>query len=125
MEEEEDATAAAASPKDLASQMSAISPATEVAVAHWVVGARLESKSRDSSGGEQWFPAKVLEVEADKILVHYMQWNARHDEWIPSNSPRLRAMPMSGKSSRHNSGGGASETELTTSLASASAASHC
>eukprot|EP00093_Oithona_nana_P004167 04167.XXX_158335_159279_1 [CDS] Oithona nana genome sequencing. len=111
MEEEEDATAAA-SPKDLAQ----MSPSPEVA-AHWVVGARLESKSRDSSGGEQWFPAKVLEVEGDKILVHYMQWNARHDEWIPSNSPRLRAMPNSGKSSRHNSGGGISETELMTSLA--------
>ena len=117
MEEEEDATAAA-SPKDLA-LMSASPP--ELPTVSWVVGARLESKARDSSGGEQWFPAKVLEVEADKILVHYMQWNARHDEWIPSNSPRLRAAQScnSGKSSRHNSGGGEigiSETELMTSL---------
>ena len=76
-------------------------------VAHWSVGSRLESKSRDSNGGEQWFPAKVLEVEADKVLVHYMQWNARHDEWIPSNSSRLRPVTSgsSGRSSRHSSGG--------------------
>ena len=75
-------------------------------VANWSVGSRLESKSRDSNGGEQWFPAKVLEVEADKVLVHYMQWNARHDEWIPSNSSRLRQETSgSGRSSRHSSGG--------------------
>lgn len=76
----------------------------------WTVGSRLESKARDSNGGEQWFPAKVLEVESEGrgVLVHYMQWNARHDEWIPSNSPRLRPAVhcgSSGKSSRHNSGG--------------------
>ena len=106
MEEEEDATAAA-SPKDPAQMPPSPLQPPEASIAHlWAVGSRLESKARDSSGGEQWFPAKVLEVEADKILVHYMQWNARHDEWIPSNSPRLRPLPGSGKSSRHNSGGG-------------------
>ena len=106
MEEEEDATAAA-SPKDPAQMPPSPLQPPEASIAQlWAVGSRLESKARDSNGGEQWFPAKVLEVEADKILVHYMQWNARHDEWIPSNSPRLRPLPGSGKSSRHNSGGG-------------------
>ena len=89
-------------PTSITDQEVAVGP-----VVHWSVGSRLESKSRDSNGGEQWFPAKVLEVEADKILVHYMQWNARHDEWIPSNSSRLRPVTSgsSGRSSRHSSGG--------------------
>lgn len=110
MEEEEEATAAA-SPKDLVQVAMPSSPTNSSATnaACWVVGARLESKARDSNGGEQWFPAKVLEVEANGrgVLVHYMQWNARHDEWIPSNSSRLRPATTSGsgKSSRHNSGG--------------------
>ena len=107
-EEEEEATTAAASAKDpvtAASMPSSTPPPSPC----WAVGARLESKARDTNGGEQWFPAKLLEVEADRVLVHYMQWNARHDEWIPSNSSRLRpasSQPNSGKSSRHSSGGG-------------------
>ena len=120
MDEEEEATAAA-SPKvpsvvDMPSSPSSASTSNTVP---WVVGARLESKARDSTGGEQWFAAKVLEVEADRVLVHYMQWNARHDEWIPSSSSRLRPVSSSGKSSRHNSGGEASSeaAELTVRLA--------
>ena len=110
MEDEEEASSAAAVSSASAtpapsgnSDLSAI-PASQAF--NWSVGSRLESKARDSNGGEQWFPAKVLEVEAERILVHYMQWNARHDEWIPSNSSRLRPVTSSsGRSSRHNSGG--------------------
>ena len=112
MEEEEEATTAATSTKDQVVDMPSSPPqqqpltstATPSHHVHWAVGARLESKARDSNGGEQWFPAKVLDIEPEGrgVLVHYMQWNARHDEWIPSNSPRLR--PASGKNSRHNSG---------------------
>ena len=120
MDEEEEATAAApASAKDPSPPPPPLPPPSSSYTVPWVVGARLESKARDTNGGEQWYPAKVLEVEADRVLVHYMQWNARHDEWIPSSSSRLRPVSSSGKSSRHNSGGEASSeaAELTVRLA--------
>ncbi len=110
MEEEEEVAAAAgatattttSTPSSGQTSQCSTQPST------WAVGSRLESKARDSTGGEQWFPAKVLEVEADGrgVLVHYMQWNARHDEWIPIGSPRLRPPTglVSAKGSRHNSG---------------------
>ena len=31
------------------------------------------------------------------ILVHYMHWNSRHDEWVASNSPRLRPVRSSSR----------------------------
>lgn len=112
MEEEEEAAAAATSLPTVAETSANIQPSSPTlstssqSLVPWAVGARLESKARDSN---EWFPAKVLEVEAEGrgVLVHYMQWNARHDEWIPSNSSRLRPVHHtgSGKSSRHNSGG--------------------
>ena len=103
MEDEEEAASSSASKLLPTTTVSSASEAVGKVV--WSVGSRLESKARDSNGGEQWFPAKVLEVEAERILVHYMQWNARHDEWIPVNSSRLRPVTNSGRSSRHNSGG--------------------
>ena len=36
------------------------------------------------------------------MLVHYHNWNSRHDEWIPIDSPRLRVPPRT--SSRLDSG---------------------
>jgi len=104
MEEDEEATAVT-SAKDPVAMPSSTPPTTLNTVLPWVVGARLESKARDTNG-EHWFPVKVLEVEAGRVLVHYMNWHSRHDEWIPSNSPRLRpaSSTNSGKNSRHNSG---------------------
>jgi hypothetical protein len=32
-----------------------------------------------------------------QILVHYMHWNSRHDEWVASNSPRLRPVRSSSR----------------------------
>ena len=106
MEDEEEAASSSASTLVSTTTVSSASEAVGIV---WSVGSRLESKARDSNGGEQWFPAKVLEVEAERILVHYMQWNARHDEWIPVNSSRLRPVTNSGRSSRHNSGGGSGD----------------
>ena len=39
-----------------------------------------------------------------QVLIHYVQWNSRHDEWIACDSPRLR-VPLR-TSGRHDSGGG-------------------
>ena len=64
-------------------------------------GARLEAKDPI---GEQWFAVKVTECDQNAVLVHYVQWNSRHDEWIAIDSPRLRVPLRS--SSRHDSGGG-------------------
>ena len=82
MEEDEEATAVT-SAKDPVAMPSSTPPTTLNTVLPWVVGARLESKARDTNG-EHWFPVKVLEVEAGRVLVHYMNWHSRHDEWIPS-----------------------------------------
>ena len=38
-----------------------------------------------------------------QVLIHYVQWNSRHDEWIACDSPRLR-VPLR-TSGRHDSGG--------------------
>ena len=43
-----------------------------------------------------------VDVEDAEVLVHYHNWNSRHDEWIPIDSPRLRVPPRT--SSRHDSG---------------------
>ena len=53
----------------------------------------LPNMTRTEDSSEQWFPAKVQEIDPEKrqILVHYMHWNSRHDEWVAYNSPRLRS----------------------------------
>ena len=43
-----------------------------------------------------------IDEEESEVLVHYHNWNSRHDEWIPIDSPRLR-MPTR-TSNRHDSG---------------------
>ena len=65
-------------------------------------GSRLEA--RDGQGSDKWFSVKVQEVDLEdsEVLVHYHNWNSRHDEWIPIDSPRLRVPPRT--SSRHDSG---------------------
>ena len=67
-----------------------------------VPGSRLEA--RDGQGSDKWFSVKVQEVdkEEEEVLVHYHNWNSRHDEWIAIDSPRLRVPQRT--SSRHDSG---------------------
>ena len=43
-----------------------------------------------------------VDVEESEVLVHYHNWNSRHDEWIPIDSPRLRVPHRT--SNRHDSG---------------------
>ena len=38
-----------------------------------------------------WFPARVVQVQASKVLVHFDGWSNNWDEWIDSQSARLRA----------------------------------
>ena len=67
-----------------------------------VPGSRLEA--RDGHGSDKWFSVRVQEVDVEdsEVLVHYHNWNSRHDEWIPIDSPRLRVPQRT--SSRHDSG---------------------
>ena len=37
--------------------------------------------------------AKVREVDADKVLVHFDGWSSRHDEYVMLSSGRLRSLP--------------------------------
>ena len=59
----------------------------------WLIVCRIED------GSDQWLPAKVQEVDKDKrqVLVHFMQWNSRRDEWLATNSPRLRPLRSSAR----------------------------
>ena len=72
--------------------------------------------SRTEEEGEQWFQAKVQEVDKEKrqVLVHYMQWNSRHDEWVASNSPRLRPLRSSARLDTNTNTNGTASTPLPT-----------
>lgn len=41
-----------------------------------------------------WYPAKVLAVKDDKILVHFCNWSSRYDTWYPKTSDSLRALKL-------------------------------
>lgn len=51
--------------------------------------------ARDAKG--IWCEAKVLEVREEEarrvLLVHFVGWNAKFDEWLESSSERLRPLP--------------------------------
>jgi len=38
-----------------------------------------------------WFPARVVEVKEEEVLVHFDGWTADWDEWLETDSTRLRA----------------------------------
>ncbi len=42
---------------------------------------------RDTVG--EWLEAQVVSSEVDRVRVHYNDWGARWDEWIPISSGRL------------------------------------
>ena len=42
-----------------------------------------------------YFPryvARILKVEGRRLFIHYLNWHKRHDQWLPSRSPRIRAL---------------------------------
>ena len=77
-----------------------------------VPGSRLEA--RDANGTDKWFSVKVQEVDVDgnEVLVHYHNWNSRHDEWIVIDSPRLRIATRT--SARHDSGSNQTSNSFST-----------
>ncbi|XP_063320170.1 PHD finger protein 20-like isoform X1 [Pelmatolapia mariae] len=52
------------------------------------VGAKLEARDRHKN----WYTATIEKIDYDKerVLIHYLQWSRRHDEWFQWNSPYLR-----------------------------------
>ncbi|XP_063690019.1 hormone receptor 4-like isoform X4 [Bolinopsis microptera] len=49
----------------------------------------IEAREDDSS---PWYVARILKVEGRRIFIHYLNWHKRHDQWLPSRSPRIRAL---------------------------------
>ncbi|XP_059478568.1 PHD finger protein 20 isoform X2 [Neocloeon triangulifer] len=52
-------------------------------------GLRIEVKDLPS---DIWYVAKVVDIEGADVLIHYVNWAARHDEWIPMDSNRIRPL---------------------------------
>uniref|UniRef100_A0A3B4F7C0 Tudor domain-containing protein n=1 Tax=Pundamilia nyererei TaxID=303518 RepID=A0A3B4F7C0_9CICH len=52
------------------------------------VGAKLEARDHHKN----WYTATIEKIDYDKerVLIHYLQWSRRHDEWFQWNSPYLR-----------------------------------
>ena len=44
--------------------------------------------------GGNWYAAKVVGVDKDKVLIHYDRWAKKFDEWQPMASTRLRNVPI-------------------------------
>lgn len=45
---------------------------------------------------------KDIDAETGRVLVHYYFWNARHDEWLFSHSPRVRwDLPLPDEPPKH------------------------
>ncbi len=52
------------------------------------VGETLDVK--DLTGMTAWRPSVVVGAREGEVLVHYMGWESRWDEWIPVGSDRLQ-----------------------------------
>ena len=37
-----------------------------------------------------WYPARVIQMEGSKVLLHFLGWGDEWDEWIERDSSRLR-----------------------------------
>jgi len=53
----------------------------------FAVGQKIDAKDTVN----KWLPAIVRMVKGDKILVHYVDWDEKWDDWFPTDSPRLAA----------------------------------
>ncbi|CAB3366649.1 Hypothetical predicted protein [Cloeon dipterum] len=57
-------------------------------------GLRIEVKYLPT---DSWYDAKVVDVEGTEVLIHYINWAVRHDEWISMDSNRIRALSENNK----------------------------
>jgi hypothetical protein len=57
----------------------------------WRLGQPFQLNNRIDCKDEhgQWLEARVIELEPDRIKVHYRKWHSRFDAWIPKNSSRI------------------------------------
>lgn len=39
-----------------------------------------------------WYRAKVVREKDGQVLLHYLGWNTRHDEWMSRDAPRIAAV---------------------------------
>ena len=46
-----------------------------------------------------WYKSRVLEVDEpnNKVLVHFLGWNTRHDQWFEIGSPDLKLFDKNNK----------------------------
>lgn len=51
----------------------------------WVIGSHVEAEDKG-----QWYPAIIRNTRPGEVLVHFKNWNARHDVWLSEGSDRLR-----------------------------------
>ena len=62
--------------------------------AHRQVGLRCYAREAESRGGG-WHEAKVVEVDGDRVLVHFKGWNTKFDIWLPTAKVCVkRCIPM-------------------------------
>lgn len=55
----------------------------------FAINARIEALDFNN----EWYPAKIVEVdyEENEVLIHFVNYSNKYDEWISMNSPRLRS----------------------------------
>ena len=44
----------------------------------------------------KWYPSRVLHVSETSVMVHYLRWSSKWDEWILKDSGRLRLAGQGG-----------------------------
>uniref|UniRef100_A0A7S2W2S4 Ubiquitinyl hydrolase 1 n=1 Tax=Rhizochromulina marina TaxID=1034831 RepID=A0A7S2W2S4_9STRA len=49
------------------------------------VGALLDALDSD----KRWFESQVVDVEEDRVKIHYLGWSSKWDAWVPRGSPDL------------------------------------
>ena len=45
---------------------------------------------KDLTGTAVWRPSVIVGIRENEIMVHYMGWESKWDEWIPKTSERIQ-----------------------------------
>jgi hypothetical protein len=40
----------------------------------------------------KWYEARITDIKNDKLRVHFLGWNAKHDEWLDRSSERIATL---------------------------------